>query len=62
MAINCTSVLNPIPNTNLSTPITIHKVQNEFWYCNVNKYRIDRQFYTSLLIYTSKYNEHVLIK
>ena len=50
--INCTSVLNPIPNT----------LQNEFWYCNVNKYRIDRQFYTSLLIYTSKYNEHVLIK
>ena len=55
MAINCTSLLNPIPNTNISTPTPrsrIQQVQNEFWYCNVNKYRVDRQYYIFLLIYT----------
>ena len=50
--INCTSVLNPITNTNQSTPIRMHKVQNEVSYCDcdVNKYRVVRQFNIFLYI------------
>jgi hypothetical protein len=37
---------------NLSMTIRIQQVQHEFWYCNVNKYMVDRQIYIFLLIYT----------